>query len=66
MVDPKHPHGSFLVVDLIDNPVRTSAGCPETSELSLEWVPDAARGLDEGTKHELDDRGCDAFWQASK
>jgi hypothetical protein len=66
MVDAEHPDGSSIVVDVIDDPVRTAARHPEASELSLEWVPDAARGVDEGSKHELDDRGCDTFGQTSK
>jgi hypothetical protein len=63
MVDPKHFHSESVLVDLGDNPVRTAARHPETGEFSLEWVPDPTGGFDERTKHELDDRGCDTFWQ---
>lgn len=66
MVDPKHRHDRCVVIDLVHNPIRTTTRRPETSELSLEWVPDTAWGVDESTKHELDDGGGDAFWQTSK
>jgi hypothetical protein len=64
MVDPKHPHDLRVVIDLVHNPVRAATRRPETRELPLEWVPDAAGGVDEGTQHELDDRGCDSSGQA--
>lgn len=62
MVDPKHPHEPLIVVYLVHHPIGAATRRPETSELTLEWVAKAARGLDEGAKHELDDRGCDSLW----
>lgn len=61
VVDPKHAHHACVVVDLMDQAVRTATGGPETCELSLEWVSDPARGIDEGAEHELDHRGGDSF-----
>jgi hypothetical protein len=66
MVDPKHVHDHGVVVNLVHDSVRTATRRPETSGLSLEWMPDAARGISEGAKHELDDGSGDTFWQTSQ
>ena len=61
MVDAKHAHNPCLVVDLVHDPVGTTTRRPETNELSLKRMSDAARGLNESTEHELHDRGCDSL-----
>ena len=54
----------LLVVDLVDDAVRTASRRVEPSQLTLESTTDSVQVLDEGGEHELDDRGRGALGEA--
>ncbi len=48
MVDPQNDHRGMIVVDLMDNTVGTPTCRPQTLELPLQRVADAARRIYQG------------------
>jgi hypothetical protein len=66
MIDPQDCHGGCLIVDLVNNPVRSATSRPQSGELALERVPNSARRVDQRADHEFNDRGGGALGQASK
>lgn len=57
MVDPQELDGLGVVVNLVEDPVRTAAGAEGAREFPLERLTDPPRIRGEVSVHELDDRG---------
>ncbi len=66
MVDTQNVNLSGLIVILVDHPVGSSTSYPQPSQLAAERVADLARLFDQGTEHELHDRGGRFLGQPGK
>jgi hypothetical protein len=59
MIDPQHEDAVLLIVDLVDDSVRTTSGGPEPFKFALERMTNAVGVLAQRPKHELNDGRSD-------
>jgi hypothetical protein len=62
VVNAQYDHRAQVVIDPMNDPVRTAAGGMEPSEFPLQPTYDAMRDLDERGQHDFDDRSGGALW----
>jgi hypothetical protein len=66
MLDPQDGHRSGVVVDLVDDTVRSPSRRPQAGELPLEGMANPSWVIDERTDEEFDDGCCRAVREASE
>ena len=63
MVDPENNDTLLLVVDLIEHPVRTAPGRPDTGQFPAQRFPDSPWCSQQFPCEKFRDRGSDPLWQ---
>jgi hypothetical protein len=66
MIDTQDGHRPGVVVDLVDDTVRSPSSRPQAGEFPLEGMSNPSRVIDEGTDEKLDNRCCRAGREASQ
>lgn len=66
MIDPQDGDRAGIVVDLVDDTVRSPSSRPQAGELPMEGMVDPSRVANERTDEELDDGCCRAAREASE
>ena len=66
MIDPQDGHRAAVVVDLVDDTVRSPSSRPQAGELPLEGMSNPPRDVNERTDQELDDGCCRAVGESSE
>jgi hypothetical protein len=66
MIDPQDGHRSGIVVDFVDDTIRSPSSCPQAGEFPLEGMSNPSRVIDERTDEEFDNGCCRSGRKASE
>jgi len=66
MIDPQDGDRAGIVVDFVDDTIRSPSSRPQAGELPLEGMSNPSRLINERTDKEFDDGCCRAAREASE
>lgn len=66
MIDPQDGDRAAIVVDLVEDTVRSSSSRPQAGELALEGMSNSPRVVNQCADQELDDGCCRAVGEVGE